>query len=130
MTVQITQQDRTAPLSVHCSCGMQYQVETDARRHPRKHAQLPGVYMDLEDETQKGPMVVEDISFGGIRFRITAPHTIACNACLHIQFTLDDAAYTCVWEQVLVRYMHGDTIGAEFLDMDVFNKGLAAYVKS
>jgi hypothetical protein len=130
VTVPVDQWDRSTPLDVCCPCGAQYQVATDARKYPRKRVELPGMYMDLEDESQTGSMVVEDISLGGIRFRTTSSHSIVRDAFLHIQFTLDDRRQTCVWEQVQVRHVYGDTMGAVFLEMDIFNQGLTDYLQA
>ena len=128
VTVPIGQWNRSAPLDVGCRCGAQYRVATDARRYPRQHVELPGRYTNLEDEQQSGSMVVEDIAFGGIRFRPTTPHTLVPGACLHIQFTLDDWRRTCVWEQVQVRHVQEETLGAVFLELDLVNPGLSDYL--
>ncbi len=113
---------------VRCTCGMVYRVILDARKYDRKLASLPGFYIDQKDETKTGIIVVENISFGGLKFRITSPHNVAYDDLLYIQFTLDDDAQTLIWEKVRVHYVHHDVVGVEFMDPNKFNKNLAVYL--
>lgn len=113
---------------VQCSCGMVYRVLMDSRKYDRKLANLPGRYVDQKNEAKTGALVVENMSFGGLRLRMTESHTIVHGDLLDIQFTLDDAAQTRIREKVRVHYVHHDILGVEFMEFDKFNKNLAAYL--
>jgi hypothetical protein len=117
-----------AAREVQCPCGVVYRVIMDARKYDRKLANLPGFYVDQKDEAKTGPLVIENISFGGLRCRITCPHNVVYDDLLGIQFTLDDAAQTRLWEKVRVHYVNHDVVGVEFMELDKFNKNLAAYL--
>jgi hypothetical protein len=72
---------------------------------------------------------VENISFGGLKFRMSSPpQNITYNDLLDIQFTLDDKAQTLIREKVRVHYVHQDLVGAEFVDLNDLNRDLASYL--
>ncbi len=111
-----------------CACGAVYRVLVDSRKYDRKVTSLPGFYVDQNDETKTGTIVVENVSFGGLRFRTTSPQNLTYGDLLNIQFTLDDQVKTLVWEKVRVHYVNFDVVGVEFMDPNEFNKDLAAYL--
>ncbi len=115
-------------VEVMCVCGASYRVLLDSRKYDRKKTSLPGFYVDQQDEMKTGTIVVENISFGGLRFRTTSPQNIAFGDLLNIQFTLDDQMKTLVWEKARVHYVNMDIVGVEFMEPDEFNKDLAAYL--
>ncbi|ETW93808.1 MAG: hypothetical protein ETSY2_50785 [Candidatus Entotheonella gemina] len=115
-------------IEIQCACGMVYRVILDSRKFDRKPANLPGFYVDQNDDTKTGTIVVENISFGGLRFRTTSPQNVTYDDLLYIQFTLDDDSQTLIWEKVRVHYVNNDVVGAEFMDLDKFNKSLASYL--
>jgi len=127
--VKVVHTDATQPLYVQCPCGMQYQVVTEQRQYSRVPTRLPGLYIDLIDEQKAGAVVVEDISFGGIRFRTTSPHTITRDDRLYVQFVLDDEHETFIWEQVCVSHVYGNTVGAEFIPEENPDRALDIFVK-
>ncbi len=115
-------------IEMQCACGKVYRVLLDSRKFDRKFANLPGFYVDQTDDTKTGIIVVENISFGGLKFRTTSAQNVAYDDLLYVQFTLDDEAQTLIWEKVRVHYVHHDTVGVEFMDLDKFNKNLASYL--
>ncbi len=115
-------------IEMQCACGVVYRVILDYRKFDRRLTNLPGFYVDQNDDTKTGILVVENISFGGLKFRTTSSQNVAYSDLLHIQFTLDDEARTLIWEKVRVHYVHNDIVGVEFMDLDKFNKSLASYL--
>lgn len=115
-------------VEVQCACGTVYRVILDSRKFDRKPTNLPGFYVDQNDDTKTGTIVVENISFGGLRFRTTSPQNVTYDDLLYIQFTLDDDVQMLIWEKVRVHYVHHDIVGVEFMDLDKFNKSLASYL--
>jgi hypothetical protein len=116
------------PLPVVCPCGVTYHVTLDRRRAPRKHTSLRGTYYSEGEKPQKGPMIVEDISFGGMRIRLLTPHQLTRHARLHLNFTLDDAGGTVIDVQVRVRSVHGQTLGVQFVNVPPIPHALAVYL--
>jgi hypothetical protein len=115
-------------IEMQCACGVVYRVILDSRKFDRKPVNLLGIYVDQNDDAKTGAIVIENISFGGLKFRITSPHNVVYNALLYIQFTLDDASKALIREKVRVHYVHNDIVGAEFMDLNELNKHLAAYL--
>jgi hypothetical protein len=73
-------------------------------------------------------MVVEDLSFGGMRIRLLAPHQLTRHARLHLSFTLDDAGGTVIEVQVRVRSVRGQTLGVQFVNVPPIPHALAVYL--
>lgn len=122
-----TQPSATGPLDLACTCGMQIRVDADRRRYLRKPTHFEGRYVELT-RGERGPVVVDNISFGGVQFHTTEGHTLVQRDCLQLQFTLDDADQTVVSAPVRVRHVEENTIGARFVKSDPFDPRLAAYL--
>jgi hypothetical protein len=99
-----------------------------SRRYKRIKTHLPGVYQHLETTQQSGQIVVENLSFGGIWFCTPEPPPIVRDDRLRLSFTLDDPSQTNIVEQVRVRFVRDSTIGAAFLNAEMLQPALAAYV--
>ena len=117
------------PLYMQCSCGMQYQVLMESRKYSRVSTHLPGLYIDLTDPSRTGTIVVENVSFGGVRFHVTSPHALTHDDCLYVQFILNDEHETLIWEQVRIHYIDGNSIGAEFVDEESPERALDLFLK-
>jgi hypothetical protein len=120
---------REEPIELQCACGTVYQVSLDSRRFDRKLVNFPGSYTDQHDKSKTGTFIIENISFGGLRFRITSQiSNVTYNDLLDIQFTLDDKVQTLIREKVRVHYVHHESVGAEFIDLNELNRQLASYL--
>lgn len=122
------QQHPTEPLKIFCPCGSFFCVALDKRKYYRKRTQLPGVFFQDAQGQDLGKMIVENMSFGGLRFRTLEPHTLRLQECIHVKFCLDDTQRSIVSEPVRVRFVRDEVIGAMFLSTDSFNKALALYL--
>jgi hypothetical protein len=120
---------REETIELQCACGTVYRVSLDSRRFDRKLVNFPGSYTDQQDKSKTGTFIVENISFGGLRFRITSQiSNVTYNDLLDIQFTLDDKVQTLIQEKVRVHYVHHESVGAEFIDLNKLNRDLASYL--
>lgn len=127
LAMKLKRLQETQPLPVSCPCGMRFRVALDVRKYRRKSTSLLGVYR-CERSGKTGGIVVEDLSFGGIRFEVTTSHAMALSDCLQVSFTLDDANHTMVHEYVCVQSVSDNTIGAIFTHTNDFDKALAVYL--
>jgi hypothetical protein len=118
------------PVEIQCPCGMMYQAILDSRKYDRKVVHLLGGYVDQNDNTKSGTIVIENMSFGGLKFRLTSPQKLAYNDVLNMQFTLDDKAQTRIREKVRVHYVNRAIVGAEFVDLDKLSENLSSYLMS
>ena len=116
------------PVEVVCTCGHGLQVDADGRRFSRRETNLSGQYVKPENG-ETGTIVIENISFGGIRFRTENDgHGISHDDRLQLQFTLDDEAQSVISNKISVRYVLWNTVGAKFIDTVNFDQKLAAYL--
>ncbi len=115
------------PITVNCPCGHRFAVILEGRKFYRKDAGLPGTYTSLET-SQTGRLVIETLSFSGIGFRTLTPHVIHIDDMLQLAFILDDAQRTSMDKRAIVRWVHGQHIGAEFSDIKAYDKTLGAYL--
>jgi hypothetical protein len=77
-------------------------------------------------------MIVENISYGGLQMRLSAPHTLAEDDIILIQFTLVDQQRNSelIQEAVRVRYVRDQVIGTQFIDSHGLPKVLTDYLRS
>ena len=111
-----------------CTCGNTHRILLDSRHCSRKPVKLEGFYVDQNDDTQFGKIVVEDLSFTGLKFYIISSGQITYDDLLYVEFILDDEEETFIREKVRVRYLCHDIIGAEFTDLSKINKKLVLYL--
>jgi hypothetical protein len=112
-------------LKIKCSCGHSFFIRLETRRFFRKNTHLPGVYAKTNGARgtmrEQGPMTVEDLSRTGLRLRLTRSHTLRVHDIIEVRFTLDNAQHSAVRKQARVVWVDGSSVGAAWLDSDVFN---------
>ena len=126
--IQVEQPAHNQLALIDCPCGMQYEIITEVRRHIRKQTSFQGAYRKVGGTNETGQIVVEDISFGGIRFRLLSSHTIAPGDPLHLQFAINDPHESKIVEQVRARYVDAEIVGAEFANAETIDRALALYL--
>ena len=123
--------DSPMPLEqyVACSCGhlLLFIIE-DKRAYLRQTVHLDGLYRHEGENSRLGQVVVENLSYGGCRLRVLAPHDIAVRDRLTISFTLDNKDQTIVHQTIEVTHVKGDIIGANFPSSQDLDHNLASYL--
>lgn len=119
------------PQTIACSCGEVFYVGKQTRQYARKPTQLKGTFALERDDNIIGDMIVENISYDGIRLRVETPDSnIYRDDVLLIQFSLNDQHQTIIREPVDVRYVQGTLIGAQFQNAHGMPKPLIEYLRS
>ena len=119
------------PQSVHCPCGALYLVGQQKRQQARKEAQFDGAYIHERNGDHTGSLVVENLSYGGIRLQLMTSHEIAEQDQLFVEFKLDHGQQsTMIRESVNVRYVQGNLIGVEFIDSQGLPQALVDYLRA
>ena len=119
------------PQVIACPCGEVFYIGRQTRQYARKPTRLEGTYALERDDTIIGEMVVENLSYVGIRLRLTSSSgNIYRDDVLLIQFSLDDKYNTLVCEPINVRYVQDDIIGAQFQNAYGIPKSLIEYLRS
>lgn len=116
---------KTNPQKVRCSCKHEFLISIEVRKFYRKPTKLAGEYVHIGENASKRPdkgrMIVEDLSRGGLGFRTERPHNLRVQDMIQVRFSLDDAKRSEVSKRAVVRRADSYAVGAEFLDLDTSN---------
>ena len=107
--------DTHKKLKAKCRCGEVFRFTLEFRKHHRKKVQLPGEYF-VQGKDEKGEMIIEDISAGGIRFVCRKPHYISRNDTVELKFTLDNPMRTEIQELVKIIWIIDRNVGAHYIE--------------
>lgn len=119
------------PQLTTCACGEVLHIGRQTRQYARKPTQLEGTYALERDDNIIGTMIVENISYDGVRLRLKSSEgNIYRDDVLLIQFSLDNKHKTIIREPVDVRYVQDDIIGAQFQNAYGMPKSLIEYLRS
>ncbi len=117
-------------LKVKCSCKNVYNVSLEFRKMYRKETELKGRYINLSHENDENIIIVSNISMRGVGFCISNGHKIAKGNKLRVEFRIDDKRKTFIGREVVVKVVRGNYIGAEFINVDEYDKFLGYYLAS
>ena len=118
-------------LTVNCPCGTTYGVNLNFRKHYRKEVSIGGYYtIDDEDVgmTHAGsvPTVpincrIKNISMGGLGFTALSQVRVQVGDRLKVKFTLDKEPPEIIEKEVVVKGIHDNYIGCEFIESTGFS---------
>lgn len=111
--------------TVRCSCGSVFSTFFERRRYFRKPVRIYGK-CKAHGRTEHQPMLVKDISRGGLSFEILAEDLGPLNGTvdvkvaetLLVEFRLDDDKRSVIRGEVSVRSLYGSRVGGEFTLLD------------
>jgi hypothetical protein len=119
--------DKHTPLLAQCHCGKTFEVLIDTRIYYRKDVQLRGNYT-MPESDRKRRIIIDDLSFSGLRFRTLGPNPLQTNDKIEIRFCLDEPPYEEITQEVIVRWSTDHLVGGEFIDRQSFEKLLGFYL--
>lgn len=115
--VQRIQVAETAPeqtIRIKCKCRHTFSVRIDQRRHYRKNVSLPGIFEKLyPQDTEKGKVIVQDISQTGMGFLTSTKKRVNVNDVLKLKFTLDDPHSSTIHVRGTVKIVKDQYVGVE-----------------
>ena len=136
-------------IKARCTCGHSFFVSLDFRRSYRKKTALPGRYITQAPEIHSRigkktylagtytmetpaacniPMLVTNLSNGGLQFTTIDSHALKVNQQLHIVFTLDDQKQTEISKGVIVHSVTDNIIGCRFDGNEPLEQRLRYYL--
>ena len=99
------------------------------RRHARKKTNLTGVLYTLSPGISGEEISIEDISQGGIGFRVAEEPDIKVSQVFQVEFILDNKNQTTISKTLIITHVSGRRIGAEFCDpLDSYDRELMGYL--
>jgi hypothetical protein len=116
-------------LKAKCRCGEIFRLTLEFRKHPRKKVRLNGGY-HVQGRDEKGEIIIEDISLGGVRFASLKPHYISTNDTVELKFTLDNTMKTEIHKLVKIKWIIDRTVGAQYIDPKSLETDLIFYLQT
>jgi C4-type Zn-finger protein len=118
------------PIRVKCNCGYSFSIVLEYRKYHRKPVSITGKLIDPQTQEEIAEIVVASLSVVGVGFELKSAASVAMNGVYEIVFTLDDNLDSTIREQIVVKRVNGDSIGAEFFDQEKYNYELDFYIMS
>ena len=121
---QFSQAQEAVRLKCKCSCGNDYRVLLERRRHFRKSVNLVGMFFfqGSKGNPIKGLIKIRNISQSGIQFSINSMPEFEVGDKLTIEFTLDDEEHSQVREAGIVKRIRSNIVGLDFNTTDHYGK--------
>ncbi len=116
-------------LKAKCKCGEVFGFTLEFRRHYRKKAKLPGEYI-IQRRGEKGEIMVEDLSMGGIRFENLGPHQISIDDILEVKFKLDNPSKSEIHKIGSVIWVRDRMVGVMYSEPKGNDKDLGFYMRT
>lgn len=118
------------PVRARCTCGQSFMVEFERRSLHRKALNLPGSYKKAESSTFGfGDILIEDLSRGGLAFRLVGLGDVREGDLLDVQFELDNEERTPIRARIVVRHLLEGKYGCQFVQLEPgFQKALNFYL--
>ena len=116
-------------LNAKCRCGEVFRLTLELRKHFRKKVRLNGEYY-VQGRDEKGEIIIEDISAGGVRFASLKPHYISRNDTVELKFTLDNTMKTEIHKLVKIKWIIDRTVGVQYIDPKSLETDLIFYLQT
>ena len=99
------------------------------RKHYRKDVRMPGEYT-IRQSGEKGEIIVQNLSLGGIQFTSIRPHQILADDTIELKFILDNPARTEIRRSAKVMWVRDYDVGVEYIEPKLFERDLSFYLRS
>lgn len=116
-------------LKAKCRCGEVFRITLEFRKHFRKKVRLNGEY-SVHGRNEKGEIIIEDISAGGVRFASLKPHYISRNDTVELKFSLDNPMKTEIHKHVKIKWIIDHTVGAQYINQNSLETELKFYLQA
>ena len=116
-------------LKANCKCGEVFKFTLEFRKHYRKDVRMPGEYT-IRQSGEKGEIIVQNLSLGGIQFTSIRPHQILADDTIELKFILDNPARTEIRRSAKVMWVRDRDVGAQYIEPKLFERDLSFYLRS
>lgn len=120
--------DKRVLVKVKCRCGHQFTVALEKRKKYRKNTNLPGTYVSLTSDSDKGVMTVMDISTTGLKLKLNVERDFKIGDVLKVEFNLDDKRRTHIEKKVVVQNISDHFVGVAFAPNQPDDPALGFYL--
>ncbi|MCP4112815.1 MAG: PilZ domain-containing protein [Desulfobacteraceae bacterium] len=116
----------TVRVKYKCRCGYSFKIFLERREHFRKEVSVSGSYI-LKEENIRKPMTIINISCSGLKMELGLEEEINIGDRMVVEFCLDSNNKILIRKEVIIRYVQGSFIGAEFYTREPGNPFDKAY---
>ncbi len=117
---------KAVQIKYKCRCGHSFTVFLERREYFRKEASLPGTYI-LPEENIRKPMNIINISCSGLKTELGVKEDLKPGDRMLVEFCLDSKNKVLIRKEVIIKYVRGFHVGAEFYTREPGNPFDAAY---
>ena len=122
------------PIRVKCQCGHNFTITLEYRKCHRKTVNIPGKLFQRQSSRHIAEITVTSLSIAGVGFELKSHIGIKAiikpEDLYEIAFTLDDNFDSAIREEIVVKRVDGNRIGAEFADQEKYHYELDFYLSS
>ena len=111
-----------------CNCGYIFDVMFEFRRYHRKQVNLPGKILQIHPRREIDKIVIASLSVVGIGFVVRRGTVIQIGNSYEVIFSLDDPDKSVICEEIIVKRIHNNFIGAEFYHDNRYSHELDFYL--
>lgn len=115
-------------VKIRCQCGHAFSLQLEFRKHFRKKTELQGTYKIDPPGVGGGQTKVVNLSLSGARFEVKGLHDLQVGQKGSLVFTLDNRKETILYKQVIIKSVHDNQIGCEFVEDQAYMKELGFYL--
>lgn len=113
------------PVIAKCNCGSVYKIIFERKFH-RIRTSIPGTLCRANGRDVVDQVLITSLSVGDVGFLLSNAR-IKVNQTFRLDFALDDDTRENFSKEIIIRRVHGNDIGAEFQDVEVYNHALDFY---
>lgn len=112
--IQVAETVHDHTIKITCKCRHTFAVRIDQRQHYRKDVSLPGAFERVHpDTTEKGRVIVRDISQTGVGFLTYSKRKVNVNDVVKVKFTLDDPHSSTIEVRGTIKIVKDQYVGVE-----------------
>jgi hypothetical protein len=118
------------PIKVKCKCEYNFLIILEYRKYHRKSVMFPGKIFDASSNKEIDDVNITSLSVTGIGFELTSYQGVNVNDILKISFSLVDNIDSTIYEEIVVKHVKDNFVGAEFRDQDKYQYELDFFMSS
>lgn len=116
------------PVEIKCKCSNSFYIQLEQREYYRKDVKLTGMFERVfPDNTEKGKIIIEDISYTGIGCRTLTQHNLKIDDVVQLDFFLDDMHNSQITESGIVKDIRDRYLGIAFQDLSQHSRKVIGF---
>lgn len=123
-----TTSKRNRVLKLICKCKHSFKVQLEFRQYARKETSLKGTFTLIRNKLDQLPVKVVNLSRGGACLELSFAHDCKIGEKGTLTFTLDDKLSTVINKEIIIKSLHPNRIGCEFINSTEYDRAFGFYL--